>query len=64
MSRQLIALISVLILQTVFASKESKSWGAITIKNDGAYAARFTVDYYINGAPKTEDTGKYPGTYH
>ena len=35
MSKQLIALVSILLLQTVFASTLQRNWGAITIKNNG-----------------------------
>ena len=62
MTRQLIALVSFLLLQTVFAATATnRNWGAITIKNNGAYVAKFTIDYYQNGVAKQEDSGRFPG---
>ena len=59
MSRQLIALVSFLLLQTVFASNVNRNWGAITVKNSGGYHAKFTIDYYQNGVAKSLDSGSY-----
>ena len=62
MSRQLIALVSFLLLQTVFAATATnRNWGAITIKNNGAYVAKFTIDYFQNGQQKQESSGSVPG---
>ena len=61
MSRQLIALVSILLLQTVFASNANRNWGAITVKNNGGYVSKFTIDYFQNGQAKQEDSGTYPG---
>jgi hypothetical protein len=59
MSRKLIALVSLFLLQTVFASTVNRNWGAITVKNNGGYHAKFTIDYYQGGVQKSIDSGSY-----
>lgn len=34
--------------------------GTVTVKNDGGYIARFSVEYSINGKQSTEKTGDFP----